>query len=535
MILSLDDIKRIIKNNPNEDMINAAQSESKKLTQHITGKGSDDLLSEVSGLENKKQLELRKKYAQSNVDIFARLHRPEDKIFTAKGGSTFYDIGASSQKQLIEILNDIYNGYSVRNWVEVFAKQYFHTDPMGLVFMEVGDNETYPTYKSISVIFDYQLKGRDVEYVVFRTDEKDQFRVVDDAFDYLVRYDGEETVTVIQDKTFKNYFGKVPAIVISDIKSKTSETFVSPDAEVIEIADQFLRERSVKTIFKLKHGFPKAWQYQTVCSDCKGSGHKHGEDCKTCNGTGKSVTQDSSQIITLPIPLEGQPTISPDIAGYSTPDIEGWTKMSEELKELESSMHSTYWGKTDEAKTNGLSTDGQKTATEIVSDMQPMNDRLERLSKWAESIEKFVTDKTGKFYFENTYKGCSINLGRRYLIEGPDVIWKKYQEARSKGSPTSVLDELLAEYYYSKYQNNAIELNKHLKLMRLEPFVHLTIGEAKSNISNFEDFNKKLYFGEWLNQLPDNEILIKKLDQLNISLSEYVKAKNIQEPQPIIK
>jgi len=90
------------------------------------------------------------------------------------------------------------------------------------------------------------------------------------------------------------------------------------------------------------------------------------------------------------------------------------------------------------------------------------------------------------------------------------------------------------EYYYSKYDNNSVELNKYLKLMKVEPFVHLTISEAKNVVSTPEEYNKKLYYSEWLNQLSDNEVLVKKVPDLQKSLSEYVTGKNIPiEKEPI--
>lgn len=530
MVLSTSDMIKILKDKPNIGVLSDATKESKKLKQHITGEDFESLLEQVSGMENEDALKLRKQYARSNKDIFARIHRNEDKIFSAKGGSVLYDLPTTQQKQFVLTLSDVYNGFSIRKWVESFALPYYHIDPMGVIFIEVGDNVAYPTFKSVNSIYDYKLRGRNIEYIIFRTEEKDIYRIVDDNFDYLVQWNGGDSLTTIEGKTYPNYFSKVPALIVSDILKKNSEVFTSPDNEIIEIADEFLRECSVKSIFKLKHGFPKAWQYQSQCPSCKGTGLLEGKDCIKCNGSGRHVTKDTSEVISLPIPNEGQPTIAPNIAGYATPDIQGWDKMTEELTMLENLMHSTYWGIKDKVKAQGVG--NEKTATEIIDDMQPVNDRLFGFSKWAESVESFITDMLGEFYYNSSYKGSSINYGRRYMLEGPDVIWLKYEQARGKGSPISVLDDLLIEYYHSKYDNNAIELNKALKLMRVEPFIHMTIGEAKNNVSDFMDYNKKLYFSEWLNQLEMNEVLIKSVKDLKASLDQYVTDKGLKEPEP---
>jgi len=395
MVLTEQDIIRILKDKPNNAILTSAQTQSKKLSQHITGIKSSDLLTKISGLENEDQIKLRKDYARSNKDIFARIHRPEDKVFSAKGGSVVYKLPEAQQKDFITKLQNVYNGFSLRSWTKEIAKQYFHIDPMGLIFMEVSMNETYPTYKSTHYIYDYKLKGRNVEYVVFTTEDPKEYRVVDDMFDYLVEWDGT-LLRTIQEKTFPNYYGYVPAKIISNLIGNNTEYYTSPDWEIIELADEYLRETSVKSIYKLKHGFPKAWQYYGVCGTCKGTQFVEGKECPTCNGSGKAVSRDTSETISIPIPLEGQPTITPDVAGYVSPDIEGWTKMTDELTSLENMMHSTYWGIKDRIKSVGIG--NEKTATEIIDDMQPLHDRLFSFSNWGQDIDTFVTNCMGQFY-----------------------------------------------------------------------------------------------------------------------------------------
>lgn len=532
MILTSTDLVNIFKEKPNAATLEDARKDSKHFTAHITGQGNDNLIEKITGLESDAQLTLRKKYGRSNRDVFQRIHEPTHKIFAAKGTSRYYELPESAKRVFISKLNNIYNGLSLPKWVEDIALQYYRIDPMGLIFMEVGDNETYPTYKSTSKIFDYKLKGRSVEYVIFNTNENDIFRVVDDVTDKLVKYDGT-SVTEVFGQTYPNYFGKVPATIISDILKPNSKYYTSPDYNLIEIADEFLRESTVKSVFKLKFGYPRQWQYASTCTNCKGTGQKSGEDCPSCNGSGKAVNSDVSEVMVLPIPSTEQPTIAPNVAGYISPDVQGWDKMTEELSLLENLMYKTEWNIEPVQKTQGIIE--TKTATEIVSDMQPMHDRLIRYSKWACDIEKFVTDLTGIFYYPSTFKGSSINYSHRYVLEGPDVIWKKYEDARAKGSPTIALDDLLAEYYYSKYASDTMELTKYIKLMKVEPFIHLTISEAKNVVTNPADYNRKIYYSEWINQLPENDVILKSAVELNKSLTEYANTKEIITPETVIK
>jgi len=522
MVLTPDNLLEIFKNKPNSAVVEFAVTQSNLFTAQITGVGNDDLLEKITGLENEAQLNLRKRFSKTNKDLFARIHRPEDKVFSAKGGSRYYNLSPSLTKDLIERLNNVYKGFSLKAWIESIALQYFHIDPMGLIFMEVGNNETYPTYKASNTIFDYSLNGRELNYIIFTTKEKNQYRVVDSMFDYLVEFEGQ-SVRVIPEQTYPNYFGYVPALIISDILAPNTEMYTSPDHEIIKVANEYLRESSTKSVYKLKHAYPKAWQYQSTCNTCKGTGFDEADTCEVCNGSGFQVTKDTSETITLPIPTTDQPAIAPNVAGYVSPDIQGWNNMSEELTALENAMHSTYWGIKDRVKAIGVGS--EKTATEIIDDMQPLNDRLFRFSKWAETIETFITDAIGLFYYGTNYKGCNINYGRRYALESPDAIWNKYDNARKNGSPISVLDEHLTEYYYSKYDNNSIELNKYLKLMKVEPFIHLTLTDAQKLVLNPDDYNKKVYYSEWLNTLTESEILLKTSQQLSEMLSQYTLTK----------
>ena len=96
------------------------------------------------------------------------------------------------------------DGLSIRKWIENKWKTHFLDDPDGLIFIELPtepqDDEIrpYPTYKSIQTIYDYDIEGSAVEYVVFKVSSKDKieagltkedtvYRIVDDAFDYWVK------------------------------------------------------------------------------------------------------------------------------------------------------------------------------------------------------------------------------------------------------------------------------------------------------------------------------------------------------------
>ena len=88
-----------------------------------------------------------------------------------------------------------------------------------MFFVEYKDKSAYPTYKSISTIRDYKTNGRGVDWVIFEPIkvEKDnkiveKVRVYDSEYDYMYLFENQ-TLTLIEEETFKNQWGYVPAYI----------------------------------------------------------------------------------------------------------------------------------------------------------------------------------------------------------------------------------------------------------------------------------------------------------------------------------
>lgn len=557
MILEDQDIINLLSVNPIMDLLDSARKKSAILNLHITGDGMKNAVETMPYFEDEQRKNLRQKYARSNRDIFSRLHRPIDKVFTAKGGSITYNIPEAKQSQFSACLADIRNGMSLRKWIEQVALPAFHIDPMGIIFMEIDQNgKIYPTYKSTTDVYTYKINGRRLEYVIFQLsiddvkkladmgvafpevkatiktfldsksngETKTQFyRVVDDVSDKIIAYDGK-TFTVIDDMTLLNPWMYVPAMIISDIIKYNSDEFLSPDDVVVELANSYLTDCSVFEIWKKLHGFPKHWRFASDCSSCAGTGKVQGRQCPDCDGTGKRKKTTVRDELVIPLPDGGDVKYPSEWMGYSTPPIEGWTLMTEEQQRLEALMHCTLWG-VNKQQVGKQQDNGDKTATEIQSLDKSMHDRLKDFSDWAESIETFITDAVGEILYLTAYQGCAINYGDRYVLELPDVIWDKYKTARAAGSPQATLDGLLRDYYESRYEGSPIDLRKALKLMRVEPWTHLTIQQVQNLTITDQDKAAKIYFSEWVSTKGDMDIIMTDEVALRADLIAYASAK----------
>jgi hypothetical protein len=542
MNLTNNEIKDILLTNPTKKVWDAARADASRLQMHVLGYGLETYVSRIENYESQKALTVRKKYCKSNRDLFARVLRPIDNIWNGRGGGSAYLTSEANDKRLRSMTLDIYKGYSLQTWAEKFWAPRYIDDPMGLIFNEVDlrtPNGVYPTYKSTRDIFDALLNGRRLEYLVLKTAEPDVFRVIDDAKDILVKLEAgapEEKGKVSFLKgakypQFINWFDTVPAMVISDMpKDGRDDAFMSPIQDEVELADIFLREGSIANIYRFKHGFPLPWKYPEVCGNCKGTKAVEGKICPKCNGSGIKLLSEPGDTTVYAWPTKDEPEIR-EKGGFVSPDLDYLKYADESLEGLEELITRTHWG-TDREKSKKEDGTKGETATGRFIDTQPVANRLTKYAKAAESVEEFIVNNVGYYhrFFVTSYKGASINLGRRFMIENPDEIWTKYCDSRAKGAPLSALDDLLRDYYETKYQGNQQELQKYLNLIKLEPGVHLTMGEAKANLP-WSKYMEKVFFPDYLATKSDLQLSVTPVATLIEELEAFAAEKAQNMPQ----
>lgn len=516
--MTIDEIKPIIKLGAPKWVLQA-RKEHNRLDVHINGKNTALYLDQIDSIENKKQLELRRKYLTTNRHAFIELSRPIDKVFSAKGGGVIIERG--KEDKIRPLLSDVRHGKPLRSWIKDIQANKYYTDPAGLVFFEWKDDNTYPTIKSINSIMNYQTDGRNPEWVLFEpydTPDKEgkYYRFVDKDADYLIKV-VEDKFTI--ENEFENPFKKCPAIVNSNIINSELTHAESPFEIVISLADHYLRTGSVKNINEFLHGYPIFWRYLTDCKVCTGTGFIEGKQCPSCGGLGVNVNKDVTDVINLAIPdsKEENPKLAPDVAGYVTPDVTSWQEMRTEQEWIFSLMQSTMWG----AK---MSKDASnETATAAFLNAQPVNDQLNNFTDAFEDTERKMVDLIVRFETGEEKSLVSVNYGRRFLLELAETIWNRYESARTKGTNKVSLDYLLSQFYQSEYANDLESLTISQKGIKLEPFVHKTDEEVNAIILIKEDDKlRKLYFNEWFKNLDRNEIVMKSIEELNKMFNEYI-------------
>jgi hypothetical protein len=554
VILLQEQILDFIKKPKNEALIHRAREIFKTHQLHVKGIGLQEFLARIEGYENETQATLRRKLAKSTtVPLVGKETDLMAKIFSAQGTNKYYDLSENNEKDFRLYLNeDVGEGLSIKEWMRDIWLDKINYDPSGVVMGELpveplSKPEPYVVFRSILDIHDYYFKGNRVEYIIFKKEytytdivngvntekKKCIYRVIDDAYDYLVELKNGN-YTFVPDATIPNPWGYVPCKLISNQRDSKSNARTTYIWKAIDTCDEYLLDSSIHTITKKLHGFPRIWERQRDCKKCKGNGYMSYLDkdnitpvqspCNECNGTGKNNKDDVSDKIIVPLlNQQGQPDNVP-VMGYVQIDNDTPKTQVEFLERLEKLIHIGIWSN-NESEISYSGTD--KTATGSLLNVQTIWDKLCLLSENAQEIELFITNLIGQVRYGADYKGSVINYGKRYFVRSSDEVEQLYLTAKKGGMPSHILDAYIEELIYIRFGNDAVELEKQLKLNSIEPFIHLSSAELKTMGVSQSDFFMKLYFTDYIEQYERDvkPISISTEDEILKKLEEYNRQK----------
>jgi hypothetical protein len=463
------------------------------------------LIKKIEKLESENRAKARQKYSKDIRDLFYRVLEKRDNVFQANGGSEEIKIKSETQKEeFVRLIENFKGGKSLSKYLSEYFFRCLDTDPNGLLFLEYKTEDEklkiYPTYKSINDIRSYEADGQKCAYVLFEPKKilagssmYYEWRLVDDEADYMIKQIGNRFV-IDNEKTFKHNFKEVPAIIYSDyleLGNRRRLSFINP---VIELAQDYARDKSVVSIYKFFKGFPIHWQYVTECKVCKGVAKTgDGKACSACNGSGILGRSDVTDQINITKPREGDPIITPNLAGFISPDLETWKQYNEDQKLFEQKIESTIWGTTEINQ-------GNETATGRFIDVQPITNKLNTLSDKIEWVHNEICNWIANAVMPNKSKDEIVyhkSYGRRFIIESADVVLERYEKSREAGSPTSILDKLLQEVILSKYKNDPYMQELMVKKIAVEPYVHLSVEQVNTIFGQKEAFKKVIFEDFW--------------------------------------
>lgn len=515
------EVKDIIKLNlKTPQWVIDARKQHKTLAALIDGKDFKEELSKIEHIEKSEQRwKVRQKYSRSIKDLNQRLLRPLDNVYSATGGSKHYKLAESQKKDLLKKLARVRGNQSLERWLKINWMHVYHTDPNGIIFIEYKDEKCWPTYKSIGSIRNYEKDGQNLLWLLFESkkviiggETVELIRFVDSEKDWTFKKDGDNLI-LVKDLSFSHPFGKVPGIVNSDINKMGCDYALSPLDAIVEVQQEYLRDQSIKTIFKFLQGFPIFWRYRSKCPTCHGTGKDGSEKCTQCGGTGWKLDRDITDEVLIPTPKDSDtPIVAPDIAGWITVDKDTWDQYDKELELLRIGMFESQWG----SHKSQLSS-GSKTILEVWADEQPVMNRLDAYSTTAEWVEHELTELIANFLFPTKQKDkqvSNINYGRNFIVQPPEFLLDKYHDNKKAGDGVIILDKNLSEYLTAKHKNDPISLRVAIMKKQLEYNVHYTLEEVEKTFGP-EQTQRKMLFVDWWETLKQEDFSksIKELEK----------------------
>lgn len=503
-------IELIKQNKVTPQWVNKAREYSSKMRALVYGDNFTDLLNQIEHIEaTSKKAEARRKYARPIKDAICKILDPVDNVYSATGGSKEYNIKDQKKKQeFLSHITNVREGKSLEQWLHTYwAKDLYNIDPSGLMMLEWEPEKTYITYKSINSIRTYKERGLNVDYVLFEPVKEKLnnvyvsiWRLVDAQTNWVIIQDGE-IFKIDQERTIKHTFGTCPARIISDKKHMGKDYRLSFIDSIVELMEEFLRDRSILTISKFKYGFAIPFRPKIICPSCHGTKKNGIEACKSCDGKGFILDADVIDEIIIPVNLnsENQPQLPNNFAGFIVPDLSVWNQYKEEQKMMARDAFEVIWGtrETEQVK--------DQTAMGVILNTQPMITKLNSVSDVAQSHEQAFTEMMANFHFlakKSDERVANIYYGRNYIIQPPEFLLQEYQKSNEVGDPITIRDRKLSEYITSKYKNDPEMLRIELLKKDLEPYVHYSIQIVKE-IFGVTEAQKKGLFTDWWETLQE--------------------------------
>lgn len=544
---SLQEIGDIIKEPKHKALIQNGVAVYEKNMLHLRGLNMKSALGQIPHFESPDIHPIREKYAISNVDLFNRLLQEEEQVYTTVGGQISIGGSKTHNDNIGKYTGELGNDMPLRKWMQRVGYDAYNADPMGLFYVENDDEKPMITYKCITSIQDYDNDGRKLEYVCFKIGSKDYtqynisgvtlemqsksqyFRFVDEVQDIVVKYDNGKAI--LEGEEMPNRFGRVPGFILGDIVDFTNhDNFMSRLFPIIELADCFLRDRSIEHLQKIYHGFAKAIEPFLQCGTCQGEGVKGGIPCPECTTPGADIGSGYKRRTKVSdvsrFPLEMLKDINFDfnkIFGYVTPPIDSMEQQQRSLYALEALMYRTHWGSVTPAKVEFSGTQQvSDTATKVIEDKQPKRSVLNSIADWSEHSESMLLSFIVQFYTGEIPSYVSVSYNRDYVLNTPDEILVVAHEMKKNFDPPSMINAIMLHYIRAYYKNNP---NKQI----IETKKYLTFPLPNDNVASIEgsmyvserDKVASRYFMQWCSTIEDAVWLTMEPPELRQMLYEY--------------
>ncbi len=557
---------------------------------HIYGTGFEAVLEQIIGYENVEQFKQKKLLTKPFTrPVFKQIMNAQGRWKNAQGTKKLYHFKDNKTDLITDfktrVLSQVWKGKGIDTLINKFVGRAIYQEFNGFLMVDrdkivkiegksfkLRDGILKPLKKDEQplpyVVFiaaedvkAVKVNGNTVEFIIIDFGkikrggkEIKLVRVLDDQFDYVVEIlDGKAKISEKQ-PPIEHDAGRCPVVRMTDLDRKLTDdrTQTSPVDDIIQLLDYYLNQFAEHLVTEILHAHPNFFQVATRCMAeykgirCNEDGRIIGDidgeaidiECDSCKGQGNNLKKDASTTIIIPpFDEEGKAFNISNVAGYVSPPVDALTYQQSAIDWMENKILSAALGINNVAQSDKL----EKTATEAVINLKPLEDIIGEIIDIMEGVETQLTDIMGTIEFGDKYIGSEIIYGRKLNLRDENILLKEISESKKAGVSKSHLNSLYEELTHTRFIKSNQDLQRNRMLILLEPIIGYTWEEVEesNNVDietkrlkqNFIDLIKRfeLENGALLEFKPDTDMK-KRVGEIRDILLGYLKENPIADP-----
>lgn len=540
MAVSVEKAQKAVKEGWNKTTVNRAIEHQNRLKFHVEttmaaryDKPLTDFLSFVSNLIPHDKFKIFKtifRYPVKTNEVTGICFNKLSRIFDGRNAAFNYQFQSAElredwERYRKEVLHEP-EVWKDKGW------EYFKTEPNAVLIVDVPRvQETerpspYFYWLSVCNVLAYENKA-------------------DGNFDFIAFRSGEDTITVIDDESYRVFqndhdtlgalivesphtLGYCPAkfFVSAPISIDDSDVKASPLSTELESLDWYLFFHLSKRHLDLYAAYPIYSGYEQSCNFTNA---ENGDYCDggflrdrqgyykldnnglimRCPKCGDKRIAGVGSFVEVPIPAEGQPDLRNPVQ-MLTVDRDSLDYNVGEEKRLREDIITAVCGTSEDVQ--------RKTAIneqQVAANFESQTTALKEVKKQFEIAQTFVDATICRLRYGDDFISASINYGTEFFIYDVAELRERYKTAKESGASVAELDALQQQIIETEYRHDPTQLQRMLLLSELEPFRHLTTTEVadlhrEGSISD-EDFALKLNFTS----------LIRRFERENINILDF--------------
>lgn len=194
--------------------------------------------------------------------------------------------------------------------------------------------------------------------------------------------------------------------------------------------------------------------------------------CPLCHN--KKSLAGPGTYVNVPIPEEGQPDLR-DPIHLLTIDRQSLDYNVEEVERMRKHIINACVGVDNTILNETSLADKQVDAT-----YDSQEGVLNSVKKGFEGLQQFVDSTICRLRYGDKFINAKVNYGTEFYTLTPEVLQKRYNEAKEGGASETELDALKTQLIETSYRHNPNALKRMLILFDIEPYRHLSKSEVLS-------------------------------------------------------